>query len=189
MRVFSRPASWVVILALALPAAFLLAPGACAKSKSQPAVAGRPANMLPPVYIHMNGFNDFLESLLAVQPGQPVIFVNQDTGAHTIQGYDPCTGRPLNSISGMVMGTPGPGHKISTYRVILAKPGIYYYYCTIHAELQKVYHHMVQPEHRPGVHGFGGAMAGVIIVTKEKALLRENPPTCHVRTLKGYFGG
>jgi plastocyanin len=195
MKILSRPSAlWSLLPALAVLAALLLAPGGCAKAKSKSAgkngtVTAAPAKPLPPVYIHMNGFNAFVEAVVAVEPGQPVIFVNQDTGPHTIQGYNPVTGKPFPAISGMVMGTPGPGHKVSTYKVVLKKPGIYCYYCSMHAELQRVYHRMVQPAHRQGVHGFAGAMAGVIVVTREKSLLQSNPPTCHQRILKGYFGG
>ncbi len=196
MKILYRPSAlWSLLPALAVLAALLLTPGGCAKAKPKSAgkngtaVAAAPARPLPPVYIHMNGFNAFVEAVVAVEPGQPVIFVNQDTGPHTIQGYSPITGKPLAAISGMVMGTAGPRHKVSTYRVILKKPGIYCYYCSMHAVLQKVYHRMVQPAHRQGVHGFAGAMAGVIVVTREKSLLQFDPPTCQRRILKGYFGG
>ena len=38
----------------------------------------------PPVYVHMNGANMFLERLVFVRPGQKLVFVNEDTGAHGI---------------------------------------------------------------------------------------------------------
>ncbi len=154
----------------------------CAKAQNSTAAK------LPPVYVHMNGFNAFVESVVAVQPGQPVIFVDEDTGPHTIQGYNPETGKPTK-LFGMVMGTKGAGHKVSTFKAVLKTPGIHFYYCTMHAMLQKVYHNMVQPAHRPGVHGFAGAMAGEIIVTKDPALLAANPPSCKKKILTDYFGG
>lgn len=162
----------------------------CAKAQTAPAPAPAPAAAasLPPVYIHMNGFNAFVESVVAVQPGQPVIFVDEDTGAHTIQGYNPTTGKPT-SLFGMVMGTKGPGHKISTFTYVPKAPGIHFYYCTMHAMLEKVYHNTVQPAHRPTAHGFAGAMAGEIIVTKDPALLAQNPATCGKKILSDYFGG
>ncbi len=150
--------------------------------------AAKPAK-LTPVYVHMNGFNAFVESVVAVRPGQPVVFVNEDTGVHTVQGYNPITGKALKYPMGMLLGTPGPGHKVHTYTVRYSKPGVYYYYCTMHAVLEKVYKNMVQPAHRVGVHGFAGAMAGIIIVTKNPAILKQNAPTCRDKILKSYFGG
>ncbi len=164
----------------------------CAKAQSaapkKPAAAPASAAALPPVYVHMNGFNAFVESVVAVQPGQPVIFVDEDTGAHTIQGYNPATGKPTK-LFGMVLGTKGPGHKISTFKAVFKNPGVHYYYCTMHAMLEKVYHHSVQPAHRPTAHGFAGAMAGIVIVTRDPALLAENPTTCKEKILSDYFGG
>lgn len=152
------------------------------------AAAPSPAK-LSPVYVHMNGFNAFVESVVAVLPNQPVVFVNEDTGVHTVQGYDPVTGKLLKYPVGMLMGTPGPGHTVHTFTVRYAKPGVYYYYCTMHAVLEKVCKNMVQPAHRVGVHGFAGAMAGMIVVTHNAALLKENAATCKQKILKSYFGG
>lgn len=143
----------------------------------------------PPVYVHMNGRNEFLEPFVVVQPGQPVVFVNEDTGVHSIVGYNPQTGAIERRIDGAVAGTPGPGHRVSTYRVRLKKIGAYAYYCSVHATLVKTFGHAVQPAPRKGVHGFGGAMGGWIVVTDDPALYRANPPTTAHRLLPGFFGG
>ena len=42
---------------------------------------------------------------------------------------------------------------------------------------------------RPGVHGFGDPMAGLIIVTTDKKLLQDNPKTASEKILPNYFGG
>lgn len=182
----SQKSVWGILFLMAIIAAgFALAD---AFSPGKAVAAPKPAK-LAPVYVHMNGFNAFVESVVAVQPGQPVVFVNEDTGVHTVQGYNPITGKALQYPMGMLMGTPGPGHKVHTYTVRYSKPGVYYYYCTMHAVLEKVYKNMVQPAHRTGVHGFAGAMAGIIIVTKNPAILKQNSPTCRDKILKGYFGG
>jgi plastocyanin len=152
--------------------------------------AAVPAADLKPVYVHMDGANAFVESMVAVYPGEPVIFVNEDTGDHMVNGYNPLTGKPDNAInSGMLMGTPGPKKGVHTYKVTLSRQGIYNYYCPVHAILSKIYHHSVQPAHRPGVHGFPGAMAGTIIVTTDPALIAQNPPSSKKKILSDYFGG
>jgi plastocyanin len=160
----------------------------------RPLVAKAPATVtgasMKPVYVHMDGANAFVESIVAVAPGQPVVFVNEDTGDHMVNGYFPLTGKPNTAInSGMLMGTTGPKAGVHTYKVVLTKPGIYPYYCPVHAILSKIYHHSVQPAHRPGVHGFPGAMAGVIIVTTDRALISQNPPSSKKKILSDYFGG
>ncbi len=156
---------------------------------AQPQLAGS-ALSLKPVYVHMDGANAFVESVVAVHPGQPVVFVNEDTGDHMVNGYHRQTGLPDNIInSGMLMGTTGPKAGVHTCRVVISKPGIYSYYCPVHAILSKIYHHSVQPAHRPGVHGFPGAMAGIIIVTTDPALIADNPPSSHKKILPDYFGG
>ncbi|HVA38974.1 MAG TPA: Cupredoxin [Candidatus Dormibacteraeota bacterium] len=142
-----------------------------------------------PVYVHMNGANDFLEPVVAVRPGQAVVFVNQDTGIHTIIGYDPATGKVLSNIDGDVKGTPGAGHPVAAYTVKLTKPGIYSYYCSVHAQLVKTFGGAVQAAPRKGVDGFGGAMAGVIIVTSDPHLLGANPKTSARKILPGFYGG
>lgn len=139
------------------------------------------ASVDSPVYVHMNGLNDFLPTLVVVRPGQPVVFVNQDTGVHSIRGYDPIGGKLLKDIDAPVIeGTPGPGHKVHTYTVRFTKPGVYYYICTIHAHLVKVYKtpggkFYTLPSKRKSVNGYGGSMAGAIIVTRDPALLKTNP--------------
>lgn len=144
----------------------------------------------PPVYVHMNGANYFLESVVAVEPGQPVVFVSQDTGgAHTIIGYDATTGGPLAAINGKVQKTAGAGHGIDTYTVRFNTVGVYQYYCSIHAILGKTAAGSVQPAHRPGVDGFQGVMAGTIVVTRDRALIGANPPTSRRLILPGFFGG
>lgn len=184
MAVFSRSSS---PRRLALLAAALVLPvlaGCSSSPKKAPSAAA-----LPPVYVHMNGENMFLESLVAVAPGQPVVFVNEDTGMHMVLGYNPLTGKVNPRFSGTLPGTPGPGHKVSTYRVVFTKSGIYYYYCPIHAELEKAPGGVYVPVKRPTVHGFGIPMAGEIVVTTDKTLLASDPPTTHRKILAGYFGG
>jgi plastocyanin len=149
---------------------------------------------LKPVYIHENGSNDFLENIVAVQPGQPVEFVNEDTGGHTVIGYEPYkAGARIAHFKGTLVGTKGPGHKVGTYRISFAHTGVYAYYCSVHAHLAKVYdhggQHYVAPVPRPKIHGYGGPMAGVIIVTKDPRVLAITPPTAHKKILPNYFGG
>ncbi|MHB8178402.1 MAG: cupredoxin domain-containing protein [Vulcanimicrobiaceae bacterium] len=142
-----------------------------------------------PVYVHMNGANEFLESVVAVRPGQPVIFVNEDTGMHTIVGFNPATGHtPAYGINGVVQGTPGPGHPVSTYRVSFAKPGFYAYYCSVHAKLLPTFGKGVTAVKRAHADGYA-AMSGVIVVTTDPALPAGNPATSRRRILPGYFGG
>ncbi len=153
--------------------------------------SGAAPKKFPPstIFVHMDGANAFVEPVVAVKPGQPVVFVNEDTGMHMIDSYNPLNGKPTHYMKGVVQGTPGPHGKIDYYEVKFKHPGFYYYYCPVHAILAKIYHGSVQPAHRPGVHGFPGAMAGLIVVTTDKALLKENPPTSHQRILSDYFGG
>ncbi|MGH8117648.1 MAG: cupredoxin domain-containing protein [Rhodanobacteraceae bacterium] len=153
----------------------------------------------PPVYIHENGANQFLENFVAVRPGQAVVFVNEDTGPHTIVGYEPYNGGAMiKGINGSVAGTEGPGHKVSTYRVSFAHTGVYPYYCSVHAKLVTVYDHggdhyvAARPTAEvmgPPVDGYGGAMAGVIIVTTDPHILAITPVTAHEKILKNFFGG
>ena len=142
-----------------------------------------------PVYVHMNGANMFLENVVVVRPGQPVVFVDQDTGAHTIIGYNPRTGKTSTRFDGAVQGTPGPGHPVSTYTIAFKHPGLQFYYCSVHAELMQEPGGRTVPKKRPTVHGFGDPMAGLIIVTTDKKLLADNPATTHEKILPGYFGG
>lgn len=142
-----------------------------------------------PVYIHMNGGNYFLEPMVAVRPGQKVVFVNQDTGAHTVVGYNPATGALSSRFNGPLPGTKGPGHKLSTYTVSFSKPGLEPYFCSVHAELATTFGKSVQPIKRMGTHGFKGPMEGLIVVTTDRALITENAPTTKERVVKGFFGG
>jgi plastocyanin len=143
-----------------------------------------------PVYVHMNGTNYFLESSVAVEPGQPVVFVSQDTGgAHTIVGFDATTGGALSVINGKVEKTAGPGHRVDTYTVRFNTVGVYQYYCSIHAILRKTFAGSVQPAHRPGIDGFTGAMAGTIVVTRDRTLIGANPQSSKVLIVPGFFGG
>jgi len=142
-----------------------------------------------PVYVHMNGKNDFLESVVAVRPGQAVVFVNQDTGEHAVQGYDPIDGKLVKTFSDRLGGSKGEGHAYATYKITFSDEGFHFYYCPIHAELQNVFKQEVQPAHRKGVPGYAGAMAGVIVVTVDKALLDSNPKSSHEETLSGFWGG
>ncbi|TAM76310.1 Cupredoxin [bacterium] len=149
-----------------------------------------PANAAPaPIYVHMNGTNDFLESVVAVRPGQPVVFVNEDTDPHTIVGFDALTGKQPLAINGRAAGTPGAAHGVGTFTVTLARAGIYSYYCSLHARLSKTYGGAVQAAPRKGVDGYGGAMAGVIIVTSDPSLLSRNPKTTVRRVLPDFFSG
>lgn len=152
------------------------------------------AARLKPVYIHENGANDFLESIVAVRPGQPVEFVNEDTGDHTVVGYKPYqAGAKIKGINGKLVGTKGPGHKIGKYRVTFTHTGVYPYYCSVHAHLVTVYNygkvHYVASVPRPKIHGYGGTMAGVIIVTNDPRELTITPSTAHKKILPHYFGG
>lgn len=143
----------------------------------------------PPVYVHMNGANEFLENVVAVRPGQPVVFVDQDTGVHTIVGYAPATGAGSKRFDGAVAGTPGPGHPVHTYTVRFRHPGLKYYYCSVHAELAKEPGGVTLPKKRPTVGGYGTPMAGLIIVTTDPHLLADNPASSSHRILPGFFGG
>ncbi|MHB1544343.1 MAG: cupredoxin domain-containing protein [Gammaproteobacteria bacterium] len=147
------------------------------------------APLLKPVYIHMNGANMFLENVVAVQPGQPVIFVNEDTGIHMVLGYNPLTGKANPHFNGTLLGTPGPSHPVHTYTIRFSHPGVYYYYCPVHAMLKVAPGNIHVPVKRPTVHGFGTPMAGLIIVTNESALVHDNPPTSQDKVLPGYFTG
>ena len=158
----------------------------CALAFAGVSVAGAAPS---PVYVHMNGKNDFLESVVAVRPGQPVVFVNEDTGKHAVAGYNPLNGHESSSFRKVIPGTPGKGHKVHTYRVSFHKRGFHFYYCFIHARLQKVFGPRVQPAHRQGIPGYKGAMAGVIVVTNDPALIKQDPPTSHKRILPNFFGG
>lgn len=170
----------ILTLCLTLCAPFALATAAANANESGSA---------RPVYVHMNGDNDFLESVVAVRPGQPVIFVNQDTGEHAVQGYDPTTGKLIKSFHDELHGSKGAGYPYATYKVSFETEGLHFYYCPIHARLQKVYHQEMRPAHRKGIPGYEGAMAGLIVVTTDKALLESNPETSHQETLSDFWGG
>lgn len=143
-----------------------------------------------PVYIHMNGGNEFLERLVFVRPGQKVIFVNEDTGPHAIRGYNPATGAKSKTFDDPVLnGTPGKGHAIHTYSISFAHSGVQWYYCPVHAELEKAPGGVFWPKVRPGVHGFGTPMAGVIVVTTDPKMLAENPKSASEKILPDFFGG
>ena len=153
------------------------------------ALAATPA----PVYVHMNGLNDFLPKVVFAKPGQPVIFVNQDQGPHSIHAYDPVGGNHLKALDDMILqGTPGPGHTVHTYKVTFDHVGVHYYICTVHAHLVSVYKtpagkNYDLPAKRQGVHGYRGSMAGVVIVTREAALLNSNPPITHQKILQKFW--
>lgn len=147
------------------------------------------AKAAPPVYVHMNGANMFLENVVAVQPGQKVVFVNEDTGEHTIIGYNPATGATSKTFDGTVAGTKGPNDKVPTYTISFDHQGLQYYYCSVHALLKKQPGDGYMPKVRPHVDGFGDPMAGLIIVTDDQKLLAENPKTASEKILPNYFGG
>lgn len=166
-------------LALGLASAVILA-----------AAAASAATPPQPVYIHMNGANEFLERLVFVRPGQKVIFVNEDTGPHAILGYDPQTGAASKTFDDPALaGTPGKASKVHTYSISFRHHGPQWYYCPVHAELAKAPGGVWLPKVRPGVHGFGTPMAGLIVVTTDPALLKDNPATTAAKILPGYFGG
>lgn len=143
-----------------------------------------------PVYVHMNGSNEFLERLVFVRPGQKVVFVNEDTGPHAVRGYNPQTGAKSKSFDDAdLKGTPGKGHGVHTYSISFKHQGVQWYYCPIHADLKKAPGGGVWPKVRPGVNGFGTPMAGVIVVTKDKTLLADNPKTASEKVLPKFFGG
>jgi plastocyanin len=168
----------MIMMRLAALAVFAAAFLACA-----------PARAASPVYVHMNGGNYFLEPVVAVRPGQKVVFVNEDTGAHTIVGYNPATGALSRHFNRTLVGTKGPGHKIATFAVSFPKAGIKSYFCSVHARLAKTSGTAVQPVKRMRTHGFKGPMAGLIVVTTDRALLAGNPPTAREKIVKGFFGG
>lgn len=158
------------------------------------AASSAQAARLKPVYIHENGANDFLESIVAVRPGQPVEFVNEATDDHTVVGYEPYqAGAKIENIDGGLVSTKGPGHKIGTYQITFAHTGVYPYYCSVHAHLVTICDHggvpYVAPVPRPKIAGYGGAMAGVIIVTKDPRELAITPATAHQKILPDFFGG
>lgn len=144
----------------------------------------------PPVFVHMNGANEFLERLVFVQPGQKVVFVNEDTGPHAVQGYNPATGTKGKRFDDpALMGTPGTGHQVHTYSISFAHQGVHWYYCPVHADLVKAPGDVWWPKVRHGVHGFGTPMAGIVVVTTNKPLLADNPSTASRKILPKYFGG
>jgi plastocyanin len=147
------------------------------------------AAVLKPVYVHMNGANMFLESPVAVRPGQAVVFVNEDTGAHTIIGYSATTGAQSKRFDGAVAGTKGAADGVHTYAVRFKHQGIVHYYCSVHAILAQEPGGRTVAKVRPGVDGFGDPMAGTIIVTNDAKLLADNPKTTAQKVLPGYFGG
>ncbi len=156
----------------------------------KPPAITRPApTAAKPIYVHMNGANMFLERSVFAAPGQKVIFVNEDTGGHTIIGYNPATGATSKRFEGVVDGTKGAGHKIATYSISFKHQGIHDYYCSVHALIAKEPGNRYAAKVRPGVHGFGDPMAGRIIVTTDKALLAQNPKTTSEKILPKYFGG
>ncbi len=152
-------------------------------------MAGTAQAAVQPVYVHMNGANMFLENVVAVRPGQPVVFVDEDTGAHTIIGFNPATGATSKRFEGAVQGTPGPGHPVHTYSITFKHQGLKFYYCSVHAELTKEPGGRYVAKKRPTVHGFGDPMAGLIIVTTDPHLLADDPKTSNEKILPGYFGG
>jgi len=171
-------------------ASFAIAVVAIAGLVVRDRVVGFAGGRVPAVYVHMNAANSFLEPVVSIRPGQRVIFVNEDTGPHTVIGFNARTGRePAYGINGNVAGTAGPGHPVSTYAVTLHTPGIYQYYCSVHARLVKTLGESVQVGPRKGIHGFGGVMAGTIVVTKDPSLLRGNPPSTSRKVLPKFFGG
>jgi len=147
-----------------------------------------------PVYVHMNGLNDFLPKVVFVRPGQPVVFVNQDQGAHSIHAYDPVGGNHRKAMDDVsLQGTKGPGHPVHTYKVTFKHEGVHYYICTIHAHLVSVYKtpsgkNIDLPAKRKGIPGYRGSMAGVVVVTREASLLKSDPSITHQRVLKNFWG-
>jgi plastocyanin len=143
-----------------------------------------------PVYIHMNGANEFLERLVFVRPEQKVVFVNEDTGPHAIRGYDQKTGVQSKTFyKPVIMGTPGAQHPPHTYTISFPHQGAQHYYCPVHAYIAKGPGGVWLPVRRPTTHGFGAAMAGTIVVTDDKALLADNPKTASKKILPNFFGG
>lgn len=146
-----------------------------------------------PIYVHMNGLNDFLPKVVFVRPGQPVTFVNQDQGSHSIHGYSPVGGSLMKGMDEqLISGTPGPGHPVHTYTVTFNRIGVHYYLCTVHAHLVKIYQPpsgegYFLPARRARTNGYTGSMAGVVIVTKEAALLESDPPITHERLLPRFW--
>lgn len=142
-----------------------------------------------PVYIHMNGANQFLENVVAVLPGQDVVFVNEDTGNHTIIGFNPATGKISTRFNGVVAGTEGPGHPVHTYSISFPHRGIMNYYCSVHAVLANQPSGLTAAEIRPGMDSYGTPMSGIIIVTTDPKLLADNPKPAAEKILPKFFGG
>ncbi len=146
-----------------------------------------------PIYVHMNGLNDFLPRVVFVRPGQQVVFVNEDTGAHSVHGYTLIGGKHLKDIDEAALpGMSSASAKPHTYAVRFSRPGAYYYLCTVHAHLVKVYRtpdgvNYFMPAKRKGIPGYGGTMSGIVIVTHAQPLLDSNPPITHQRVLKGLW--
>ena len=142
-----------------------------------------------PVYVHTNGANEFLENVVAARPGQEVVFVNEDTGSHTIVGFNPATGNIRTRFDGAVAGTEGPGHPVQTYSISFPHRGIENYYCSVHAVLAKKPSGLAVAEIRPGMDSYGTPMSGIIIVTTDPKLFADNPKTASEKILPEYFGG
>lgn len=143
-----------------------------------------------PVFIHMNGANEFLERMVFVRPKHKVVFVNEDTGTHAIRGYNPKTGvKSKRFFDPVIRGTPGPGHPVHTYAISFPHQGVHQYYCPVHAHLAKGPGGRWLPVRRSTTHGFGAAMAGTIVVTTDKALLADDPKTASEKILPKFFGG
>lgn len=151
------------------------------------------ASAANPIYVHMNGLNDFLPRVVFASPDEKVVFVNEDTGTHSVHGYSLIGGNRLKDMDDTALaGMASADAQPHTYTVHFAKPGTYYYLCTVHAHLVKVYRaqggsNYFMPARRQAIPGYGGTMSGVVIVTRDRGLLDSNPPITHQRVLKGLW--
>lgn len=60
--------------------------------------AGSPRPAPPPVSVHMTASNAFDDPIVAVRPGQSVVFVNDSSTPRNVLGYDPRSGAAANVI-------------------------------------------------------------------------------------------
>ena len=93
-----------------------------------------------------SGHDDFVTDFLAIQAGGTVTWHNHDTAKHYLswvtgwQGdINPATTLQLVSISGTTDQPPNGGSATQTF----TKPGLYYYFCTAHAEEDTTWHRVM----------------------------------------------
>lgn len=91
------------------------------------------------------GKDDYATDFLAIPAGGQVTWQNADTDTHTIEEVPGWKGdvNPASLGGAVILGTdaapPGGGTKTQT----LWTPGLYYYYCSVHATLNTQWHRAV----------------------------------------------